>query len=122
MYFKHRFVQHKHISPFFRFLPFFNYGIFTRRFTIYYHNIRMENNTNPIHIGALIEKTLHSQGRSVTWFAKELCCTRTNVYKIFQKENIDIQLLWRISSILQYDFFQNISNEINNPNQESVSK
>ena len=35
-----------------------------------------------IHIGKLIEKTLHEQGRSVTWFAIQLCCTRPNVYKI----------------------------------------
>lgn len=47
-----------------------------------------------IHAGQLIERILHDQGRSVTWFAAQLCCTRPNVYKIFHKENIDIQLLW----------------------------
>lgn len=65
-----------------------------------------------IHIGKLIEKTLHEQGRSVTWFAIQLCCTRSNVYKIFRKENIDIHLLWRISCILNHNFFKDISDSI----------
>lgn len=65
-----------------------------------------------IHVGKLIEKTLHEQGRSVTWFAMQLCCTRPNVYKIFRKENIDIHLLWRISCILNHNFFKDISDSI----------
>lgn len=62
-----------------------------------------------IHAGHLIEETLHKQGRTVTWFASQLCCTRPNVYKIFSKKNIDIHLLWRISNILEYDFFHDFS-------------
>ena len=58
-----------------------------------------------IHIGQLIERTLKKQGRTVTWFAGQLCCTRPNVYKIFKKDNMDIKLLVRISDILQVDFF-----------------
>lgn len=58
------------------------------------------------HIGRLIEQTLHEQGRTVTWFAKQLCCTRPNVYKLFQKESLDTHLLWRISMILHCDFFR----------------
>lgn len=58
-----------------------------------------------IHIGQLIEQTLKEQGRTVTWFAGQLCCTRPNVYKIFKKDNMDIKLLVRISDILQVDFF-----------------
>ena len=55
---------------------------------------------------------LHEQGRTVTWFARQLCCTRPNVYKIFGKENIDISLLWRISCILHHDFFGDLSQEM----------
>lgn len=62
-----------------------------------------------IHIGRLIKHKLHDQGRTVTWFATELCCTRPNVYKIFSKESIDTYLLWRISCILGYNFFQDLS-------------
>ena len=75
-----------------------------------------------IHAGQLIERTLHEQGRTVTWFASQLCCTRPNVYKIFRKENIDIHLLWRISCILGHDFFRDLSDSINTGNFPSVSK
>ena len=62
-----------------------------------------------IHVGQLIQHTLHEQGRSVTWFATQLCCTRPNVYKIYQKESIDSALMFRISQILQHDFFLDFS-------------
>ena len=65
-----------------------------------------------LHIGQLIECKLHEKGRTVTWFARQLCCTRPNVYKIFGKENIDISLLWRISCILHHDFFGDLSQEM----------
>lgn len=41
-----------------------------------------------VHIGQLIEQELRRQRRSVSWFAKELYCDRTNVYKLFRKESI----------------------------------
>ncbi|MCX4291558.1 MAG: hypothetical protein OSJ36_07210 [Odoribacter sp.] len=62
-----------------------------------------------VHVGQLIEQILREQGRSVTWFAARLCCSRPNVYKIFHRENIDVYLLWRISDILEYDFFRDLS-------------
>lgn len=62
-----------------------------------------------IHIGKHIEKVVHEQGRSVTWFANQLCYNRSNVYKIFEKNSIDIILLWKISKILNHDFFADIS-------------
>ena len=65
-----------------------------------------------VHIGNLIEQELRSQRRSVTWFAKELCCDRTNVYKLFRKDSVDTQLLYRISVILSYDFFRHYTTEL----------
>ena len=65
-----------------------------------------------LHIGQHISRTLREQGRTVTWFARQLCCTRPNVYKIFAKENIDVSLLWRISCILGHDFFQDLSQSV----------
>ena len=75
-----------------------------------------------IHAGQLIERTLHEQGRTVTWCASQLCCTRPNVYKIFRKENIDIHLLWRISCILNHDFFHDLSDSISTGSSSGVSK
>ncbi len=61
------------------------------------------------HIGHAIKKELKDQGRSVTWFAKKLCCHRSNAYKIFERDNIDVKMLQRICDILEKNFF----NEIN---------
>ena len=62
-----------------------------------------------VHSGKLIQSVLQEKGKTVTWFAQQLCCTRTNVYKIFQKENLDVDIIWRASYILQHDFFKDIS-------------
>lgn len=58
-----------------------------------------------IHIGELIREELQRQGRSTTWFAKQLYCDRTNVYDIFKRKSLDTELL-RISIILKHNFFQ----------------
>ena len=65
-----------------------------------------------VHIGHLIEQELRRQRRSVSWFARELYCDRTNVYKLFQKESIDTMLLYRISVVLSHDFFQYYTEEL----------
>ena len=51
------------------------------------------------HIGQIIEKELHRQERSVTWFARQ---------------SLDTELLLRISIILEYNFFQIYSDIYNN--------
>ena len=64
-----------------------------------------------VHIGLLIEQELRRQRRSVSWFARELYCDRTNVYKLFRKESIDTLLLFRISTVLSHDFFKYYTDE-----------
>lgn len=63
----------------------------------------MDNN---IHIGKAIKAKMQDQGRSVKWIAEKLCYERTNVYSIFRRKSIDTDLLYRISVILEYDFFE----------------
>lgn len=63
------------------------------------------------HLGEAIKEELDRQERSVAWFARKLSCDRSNVYRIFQKESIDTGLLIRISVILQYNFFSELSDE-----------
>ena len=65
-----------------------------------------------IHIGNIIKKQFDAQGGSVSWFAKELCCDRTNIYSIFKRESIDTMLLSKISTILKHDFFIYYSEDI----------
>ena len=67
-----------------------------------------------VHIGELIKQTLKQRHKSVVWFAGELSCSRTNVYKIFSKPSIDSSDLLRISKILDYDFFEIYSKELKN--------
>ena len=65
-----------------------------------------------IHIGRMVRQVLKEQGRSVTWLAKELHCCRTNMYLIFEKQYLDIELLLRISKILNYNFFTQLSQSL----------
>ena len=62
-----------------------------------------------MHIGKLIHLNLLKKGMTVTQFASALYCTRANVYKIFNKESIDTRMLERISTILEYNFFKDLS-------------
>lgn len=59
-----------------------------------------------IHIGEVIRKELQRQERTVSWFAKHLYCDRSNAYDIFKRVSLDTELLFRISQLLQRDFFQ----------------
>lgn len=65
-----------------------------------------------IHIGQLIRQRLDENGHSVVWLARQLTCSRTNVYKIFEKSHLDTEMLARISVVLNYDFFSIISNTL----------
>lgn len=63
-------------------------------------------------LGEIIKDELKAQERSITWFAGKLCLDRSNVYRLFQKNSVDTELLMRISRILNRDFFALLSNEL----------
>lgn len=58
-----------------------------------------------MHIGKLIREQVEKQDKSVVWLAEQLACSRTNIYKIYERSSIDTGLLLRISQVLNYDFF-----------------
>lgn len=62
--------------------------------------------TEQLHIGKLIKTKLDEQGRKASWLAKQVNCTRFNIYKVFQREWIDTKLLLEISEALDYNFFE----------------
>lgn len=64
-----------------------------------------------IHLGKEIRQRLDAKRKTVVWFSRQLNCSRTNVYKIFEKEHLDTGLLARISGILEYDFFALLSED-----------
>lgn len=67
-------------------------------------------------IGKMIETEFRAQGRSVAWFARELACHRTNVYDIFNRHNIDVGLLMRISTLLRHNFMRDIAEQYEREN------
>lgn len=63
-------------------------------------------------IGDLINEEVRCKGMPVTKFAKEINCQRNNVYDIFNRSNMDIDLLKRISKVLDVNFFQIIADDL----------
>ena len=63
-------------------------------------------------IGILIREVLLAQERSVAWFARKIHLDRSNVYRLFQKNSVDTDLLRRISQVLGRDFFAVYSESI----------
>jgi len=62
-----------------------------------------------LHIGNLIRKVLKEKRISVSEFAAMANSDRTNMYRILQRESIDLSVLERYSRLLDYDFFRDLS-------------
>ncbi len=69
-------------------------------FTLFF----MQESTE-LHIGKIICEHLKKDGRSKRWLAEKVSCEYSSFCKILKKQFIDTELLLRISSVLQYDFF-----------------
>lgn len=65
-----------------------------------------------MHIGEIIRLTVKQQGLTTVWLARQLSCSRTNVYKIYAQYSLDTNTLRRISIILKTDFFALYSEDI----------
>ena len=59
-----------------------------------------------VHVGKLIHEELTRQGRTVNWFAKEIYCEKSNVYKMFNRKSIDLLQLMKISEVLDHNFLR----------------
>lgn len=66
-----------------------------------------------ITIGRMIENEVRKQGLDITKFAKLINKTRSTVYNIFERNDIDIDLLRQISNVLKRNFFMDLAS---NPN------
>jgi plasmid maintenance system antidote protein VapI len=64
-----------------------------------------------MNIGRSIREVMKKRGMSATRLAREIPCERTNVYNIFGRKDISTKLLWRISEVLDYNFFEEFSKE-----------
>jgi len=61
-------------------------------------------NKDNVHIGHLIKSVFDKSGMSVSELARQLHCERTNVYTIFKRRTIDVELLAMLSEILNHNF------------------
>ena len=82
----------------------------------------METHESNIHIGHLIHEQLKKDQRSVSWLAREIHCTRNNVYKIFNKASLDSDLILKISRAMQFNFFQYYTTEFLQATKERVGE
>ena len=66
-----------------------------------------------IHIGHIIRQELRNKGYTLSWLARELNCSRSNVYKFLDKASLDTSLLMQISLLVGVDFFRYYTDELN---------
>ena len=61
-------------------------------------------NSSEVHIGRLIKAVFSESGMTVTELAKQLSCERTNIYTIFRRRTVDVELLAKLSKVLHHNF------------------
>lgn len=71
-----------------------------------------------IHIGQLIRKKLDENGQSASWLAKKIHCDRSSFNRMLHKDHIDTKLLLRISTIMNFNFFDYYSDSLYDKNNE----
>ena len=64
-----------------------------------------------MNIGRSIREVMKKRGMSASQLARAIPCERTNVYNIFSRKDISTKLLWRISQVLEHNFFEDYSKE-----------
>jgi len=60
-------------------------------------------------IGAHVKLVLAEQGRTVTWLAGQMGCSREYLYKLFNRTWMSTDLLVKISEAMRHDFFKDYS-------------
>ena len=68
----------------------------------------MNKKSKEICIGERIKEIFNKKNMSIAQFAELLHCDRANVYNIFRRKKIDIDLLLEISKILNHNFVEEI--------------
>ena len=61
-----------------------------------------------VHYGQEVKKKIEERGITVAEFARRINCSRNNVYNIFMRKYIDMELLKNISIVLDFDFIHEI--------------
>jgi hypothetical protein len=65
-----------------------------------------------MHIGEFILKKLKEKERSIAWLSRQVNCNRANLGRLLKNSpHIHGELLWRISTVMEEDFFAHCSEE-----------
>jgi transcriptional regulator with XRE-family HTH domain len=75
-----------------------------------------------IHIGEKIKEVFEEKGLKMSSFSSSVGMTYRNIYRIFEKEHINTELLQKISKVLDYNFFNLYIDEDSNLIQEPQEK
>ena len=59
-----------------------------------------------VHIGNRIKEAYDKSGLKMSVFSSQIGMSYRNLYKVFEKENINTDLLEKIGDVLNYNFFQ----------------
>ena len=62
-----------------------------------------------LHIGHLVKAELQRQGKTTTWLAAQIGCSRMNTYKIYRRPWITTDMLYKVSAALHHNFFSDLS-------------
>lgn len=73
-----------------------------------------------IHMGDLVRKRMRALGLGPTTLAKKIDTTKQNVYGIFKRKTLDTGLLFKLSLVLEADFFLYYSKELNLSNDQVI--
>lgn len=65
------------------------------------------------HMGKLIRAELDRQEHSVSWFARKVQTEYSNCFYIFKRQFVDVDLLMKISVVLQHNFFIEMADYMN---------
>ena len=71
-----------------------------------------KQNNYTMHIGKRIKEVLELQGHNVVWLASQISCERSNIYNMFKRDNIGVDLLQKVCCALGHDFFKELSNDL----------
>lgn len=73
-------------------------------------------------IGQRIKEVIAEKKVTVTWVATQVPCERTNLYNVFKRRDISMRLLWKLSDILEHNFFQELTDQYESSKPKKKSK
>lgn len=76
-------------------------------FVCLYGKVKMSK-LSKVHIGQMVKSVFDRSGMTVAEFARQINCERTNIYTIFRRRTIDVELLVKISYILDHNFLDDV--------------